>query len=237
MKGIIYIGHGEPVKGSGYDPGAVNSNLKLEEFQIAKGIGMGAFEFLKNYDLDIAIYNLDAKMNLNERIVHANKSGADFIIEIHLNAYTGTAYGTEAWYYPGTPKGRILADAICKEVSKTLGIPQRSNGVDDGGDKSGTQFGIVTKTRPVAVLVETCFITTNSEAQKVDTLPEQKAAGAAIGLGVVKAYGLKERIPVKPSYYSVIVEHFGSEEDAKAAGAKIKESFGYYNYVVKSTNK
>ncbi|MFZ2538127.1 MAG: N-acetylmuramoyl-L-alanine amidase [Oscillospiraceae bacterium] len=188
----IYAAHGEGANG-GYDPGAINSRLGLQEHKISVKLCEFARDELAGYECEVFVFNLDASMSLQEIIAHANKNGFDIIIAPHLNAHTSIAYGTEAYYYPNDKRGKSIADSICKELSVTLGIPQRSNGIDDGGDKASTYFGFVRQTKATAILLETCFISTDSEAKKIDEAHEQKATGQAIARGIAKALGLSKK--------------------------------------------
>ncbi|MFZ2538159.1 MAG: N-acetylmuramoyl-L-alanine amidase [Oscillospiraceae bacterium] len=207
FKFAIYAAHGEG-KGGGYDPGAINSRLGLQEHKISVKLCEFARDELAGYDCEVSVFNLDASMSLTEIIAHANKGGFDIIIAPHLNAHTDVAYGTEAYYYPNDKLGKAIADSICKELSIALSIPQRSNGVDDGGDKASTYFGFVRQTKPTAILLETCFITTDSEAKKVDEAHEQKATGQAIARGIVKTLGLKQKAVPTRNKYSIIITGF-----------------------------
>ncbi len=232
MKGCIYIGHGKSANG-GYDPGAVNERLQLHEFKLCREIGKYAHAALKEYDgLTVDLVNEDGNLNLNERINHANKGGYDWIVEIHLNSFSSqTANGTEAYYYKGTESGRKIADNVCRELSEALGIVQRSNGVkgDDGGDKVTDYFGIVVRTKPAAVLVETLFISNDNEVKKIIDAAGQRKAGEAIARGIAAAFGLKKKDPEKTMRY-LWVGHFSTLEGAEAAKRKI-DALGYYNKI------
>ncbi len=232
MKGCIYIGHGKSANG-GYDPGAVNERLQLHEFKLCREIGKYAHAALKEYeDLTVDLVNDDGSLNLNERISHANKGGYDWIVEIHLNSFSSqTANGTEAYYYKGTEDGRKIADHVCRELSKALGIFQRSNGVkgDDGGDKVTDYFGIVVRTKPAAVLVETLFISNDNEVKKIINAEGQRKAGEAIARGIAAAFGLRKKEPEKTMRY-LWVGHFSTLEGAEAAKRKI-DALGYYNKI------
>ncbi|MFZ2539611.1 MAG: N-acetylmuramoyl-L-alanine amidase [Oscillospiraceae bacterium] len=195
----IYAAHGEG-KGGGYDPGAINIRLGLQEHKISVNLCKYTRDELAGYECEVSVFNLDASMSLLEIIAHANKNKFDVILAPHLNAHTDVAYGTESYYYPGDKRGKLIADCICKELSSALGIPQRSNGIDDGGDKASAYYGFIRQTKATAILLETCFITTDSEARKVDEANEQKSTGQAIARGIVKALGLKQKaVATKPA--------------------------------------
>ena len=194
----LYAAHGKSLHG-GYDSGAVNHRLNLHEHQLSVALCKWTADALSLYECEVETMNMEGDMDLNQIIAHANRSRFDVILTPHLNAHTGTAYGTEAYYYPNDKMGRAVADHICKELSVTLNIPQRSNGIDDGGDKASTYFGFVRDTKPTAILLETCFLSTDSEAKKVDENHEQKAVGQAVARGIATGcgFGKKTNVPDK----------------------------------------
>lgn len=190
------IGHGITDDGR-YNPGAVSGNF--HEFKIAKEIGKYAQEYFnKNYSDRADLMNYEGNLTLEQRISKCQDDTYDFIAEIHLNAGGGT--GVECYYKNGNEKGRKYADAICDNIAAALGIPQRKNWTDeDGGDKvkldenGNDYFGIIRRTKPTAVLIETVFIDTKSDLDKVKTASGQKKCGEAIAKAVASVRGLKKK--------------------------------------------
>ena len=183
MKIAILIGHGESEGGS-YDPGAVNGSY--QEFRIAREIGKAAQERLQAvYGASCELVNYDGSLSLSERIRRFRGREADFLAEIHLNAGSDTAAGTEVWYYPGDQAGKKYAAAISAAVSAALGLPDR-------GAKASDYYGVIRQTGPTACLVETCFIS-SSDLDKVKDAAGQALAGRAIADGIAKAAGLSAR--------------------------------------------
>ena len=189
------VGHGKSASG-GYDSGATNG--KYHEFKIAREIAKYAQEYYnKHYSEHADLMNYRGTLSLQERINKLKDDTYSFIAEIHLNAGGGT--GTECYYHHRSTKGKKYADKICKNIAEALGIKQRSNGTDDGGDKiklgsKGTDyFGIIRSTKPCAVIIETVFIDTKDDLDKVKTAAGQKKCGEAIAKAVASARGLKEK--------------------------------------------
>ena len=235
----IIVGHGKS-KSGGYDSGAVSKDGKIHEFKIAKEIAKCCFEYLNaNYMTTASLMNYNGDLYLTERIKEVNKSNYKFIAEIHLNAGGGT--GTETYYYHGSPTGRKVADQISKEISSALGIKQRSNGTDDGGDKiklnnnGKDYFAIVRDTNPTAVLVESVFIDTESDLAKVKTAAGQKICGEAIAKGIALGLGLKPIIKEQPiedkKLYRVCVGAYSVKSNADAMKAGL-EKLGFDAYIV-----
>lgn len=202
---ICFItGHGKGASG-GYDPGAVSGGC--HEFKIAREIAKHAQAYYNaNYTEHADLMNYEGDLYLTERIAKVNASNYDFIAEIHLNAGGGT--GTECYYHKGSAIGRKYADAICDAVAAALGVPQRPNGTDDGGDKiklnsaGKDYFAIIRETKPTAVLVETVFIDNSADLDKLKTAEGQRKCGEAIAKAVAQVRGAKRReaaLPQKPT--------------------------------------
>ena len=197
MGKILYIvGHGVSSNGA-YDPGAVSGGY--EEFKIAKEIAKYAQEYYnKTYSEQADLMNYNGTLSLQNRINRLQDDTYDFIAEIHLNA--GGGRGVECYYMNGNEKGREYADKICDYISDILAVPQRPNWVDeDGGDKvkldeyGNDYFGIIRRTKPTAVLVETVFIDTPSDLEAVKTAAGQKKCGESIAQAVAKVRGVKKK--------------------------------------------
>lgn len=240
MSKICFIvGHGKS-KSGGYDPGACANGA--QEYKIAKEIAEYAQTYYNaNFTEQADIMNENADLYLSDRIKKVNQMGYDFVAEIHLNAGGGT--GTECYYHKGSEIGKKYADAICKEIAAALGIKQRSNGVDDGGDKvklgSGGRdyFAIIRETACTVALIETVFIDTASDLAKVNTPDGQAACGAAIAEAVAKVRGAKRKTVSagKPtgSLYRVQVGAFRERANAEAMLQKIKDA-GFADAFIKS---
>ena len=238
----ICAGHGKSTKSTAYDPGAIGNGF--EEYQIIREIAKYAYAFLKtNYDCNPELINYNKELNLNERVIYCNKNKFDFVAEVHMNAFTSnTPTGTEAYYNDNT--GKKVADNVCKNIASTLNVPQRSNGIDDGGDKATTYFGIVCRTTMPAILIETCYITTPGDVIKVSDDSGRKNAGIAIAKGIATGLNL---VPLKSSStsdkqvsavkYYVQVGSFGIDsknaDDYKAKLIKL----GFENTIIMKNSK
>ncbi len=231
MAKICFIaGHGKSKKG-GYDSGAVSKDGKFHEFKIVKKIAKHAQTYYNStYTEQADCMNYDGDLYLSERIKEANSNNYDFVAEIHLNAGGGT--GVECYYSKGNAKGQKYADMICKNISNTLGIKQRSNGKDDGGDKvklnsSGDDyFGIIRQTEMTSVLVECAFIDTELDLSRVNSTEGQKMCGEAIAKAVAEVRGLRPKVDADKIkvVYRVQTGAFSSLDNAKKQMEKIKKA-------------
>lgn len=92
---------------------------------------------------------------LKAEVKKANASNADWFLAVHFNAGGGT--GTEVWYYTGNNKGYNMAKTMSANVANALGLRNR-------GAKSTTSLYVVKNTNMPAVLLETCFVDTKTDA-------------------------------------------------------------------------
>ncbi len=230
MKKIAFLaGHGKGKSGC-YDPGAVSGGY--HEFKIAREIAKYAQAYYtKNYDEQADLINYNGDLYLTERISKVNAADYDFIAEIHLNAGGGT--GTECYYHKGNENGRKYADAISRGIAAALGVPQRQNGTDDGGDKiklndaGRDYFAIIRDTKPTAVLIETVFISCASDLAKVKTADGQRKCGEAIAKAVAEVRGAKRKAPepvVSGKLYKVQTGAFASRENAERQLAAVRKA-------------
>ena len=177
------VGHGKSDRG-GYDSGAVNG--AYHEFNIARHIAKYATEYYNaNYNESCTLINADKKYNLNERIQLVNKFDFDFIAEFHLNSHTKPATGTECYYYTGDKTGKKYAQSITKAIAAAFGIRNR-------GAKGSTYYGIIRKTKPTAVLIETMFINSD-DLEHIKTAEGQKKCGQAIARAVAEVRKAKPK--------------------------------------------
>lgn len=198
----IIVGHGKS-KSGGYDSGAVNGNY--HEFKIAREIARYAYEYYNaTYNEQCDLMNYNGDLYLSDRIKLANAKRYNFVAEIHLNAGGGT--GSEVYYSIGSAKGKAIAAAISKNISKAFGI--RNRGAKTKRGANGDYFGIIRQTSMEAVLVETVFIDTK-DLDNVKTAAEQRACGIAIAKAIASARGVKAKAktpapvvqPTKKIYY------------------------------------
>ncbi len=221
------VGHGKSQSG-GYDSGAVNGSY--HEFKIAREIAKYAADYLNaNYDIKADLMNYDGNLYLTERIKKVNAANYDFIAEIHLNAGKGT--GPEVYYYHGSPTGKKHAEAISAAISSAFGI--RNRGAKVKLNKSGKDyFAIIRDTKPCAVLVETVFIDTASDLEKVKTAAGQKKCGEVIAQAIADVMGLKmkEASPETDKLYRVQVGAFSDPKNAENTVEKLKKA-GFEAYI------
>ena len=192
MKISVCIGHGKSQSGQ-YDSGAVASGY--QEFKLARAIGKCLKQELSKYNCTVDLINYDGDKNLAERIKYVNSKGYDLNMELHLNAGGGT--GPEVYYKHKSKQGKALAAAISKSIATNLGLKDRGarTKLISGQD----YFGCVREIKCMSFLVETVFIDTKGDRDKVIYASGQEQCAKAIATAVAKYYGLGRKETPKPA--------------------------------------
>ena len=192
MKISVCIGHGKSQSGQ-YDSGAVASGY--QEFKLARAIGKYLKQELSKYNCTVDLINYDGDKNLAERIKYVNSKGYDLNMELHLNAGGGT--GPEVYYKHNSKQGKALATAISKSIATNLGLKDR--GAKTKLVSGQDYFGCVREIKCMSFLVETVFIDTKGDRDKVIYASGQEQCAKAIAAAVAKYYGLGRKETPKPA--------------------------------------
>lgn len=95
-------------------------------------------------------------------------SGADYLVSIHLNA--GGGKGSEV--FAMSTAGKALAAKVLSALV-ALGFTNR-------GVKDGSNLYVIKRSQPVAILIEVCFVDTQSDADLYNSLGSEKIASAIV---------------------------------------------------------
>jgi N-acetylmuramoyl-L-alanine amidase len=200
------------------DPGHGGSDrrstgrLKLiTEADVNLYVSLHLRDFLKEAGAEVIMSRVtDATVDLKERSVMANKSGADFFISIHHNApgkaddswtnYTSTYYHATEKDYEYEPSERDLA----KYIQRDLAYAMRNSGGLGSFDGTYSDYWIYPKmgfsvlrlTEIPSVLVEAGFFTNNFEERRLalDEFNRIQAWGIFRGIARYLAAGIPELI-------------------------------------------
>ena len=176
----IYCGHGKSTDGS-WDPGTTY-NGKTEAalmLPITKAVvkHLRASGVTVYTDVDSGENN---NINMIKQVEEANKKGVDVFVSLHCDWYKAPT-GTLPLYYPGSSKGKKLAECINKHVMKDTGIGTR--GLDDRGDLYELKA-----TNMPACIFECGSI--KHDADEWDTAAECDVYGKAIAKGICEYLGV-----------------------------------------------
>ncbi len=172
---VIDPGHGGP------DTGAVGID-GLRETDVVLDISKKVAKHLSKQGVIVRLTrdrNID--INLEKRVLIANRLKADAFISIHANAtrgYRRDISGIETYFYSGV-RGRQLASEIQTElVALPGGSPNR--GVRQN------RFYVIRKTDMPAALVEVGFVTGRLDSRLLSQLNHRKEISFAIAKGILQ---------------------------------------------------
>lgn len=164
-------GHG------GSDPGALGYLSAYPERVINYAIASKLAATLKNKGANVYMLNTQGNTySLEQRVAFAAKNNPQIFVSVHSNSstYSPSAAGTEAYYYNYWSTG--LAQFVSKNVASALGTTNR-------GQKHG-YFYVTRSTRYPAILVETGFMSNQTEYHKLIDDGYQSNVAAAISNGI-----------------------------------------------------
>src|SRR5690625_3255077 len=125
---------------------------------------------------------------LQERTNKANNANADILVSCHHNANTGkwgNWTGTETYYYPGSTKGKQLAQALHPSVVKAYGLRDR-------GIKSAN-FHMLRESRMPAILIEGGFMDSTIDIKKLRDKKVLKQAGKNLADAIANYFNLNKK--------------------------------------------
>ena len=165
MRILVNAGHG------GKDCGACGNGLR--EAEVNKTISTTLVSYLRSFGYDVTLYQQTKSVNDVWRF--ENKSNYDLLISIHCNSFNSTSNGHEVLYYPTSSRGEKLAQSIQTSLVQTVGLRDR-------GIKPRSNLCVLKRTKSIAVLVETAFISNPNEARLLRDKPDLFARAIAIGV-------------------------------------------------------
>lgn len=166
--------------------------------------------------------------NLSNIVAKCNAHSVDLDISIHLNAGGGT--GTEVWYYTGDGTGKSKAAAVSAAVAKALGIKDR-------GPKPSSDLYVLRNTEATAILVECCFVDSQTDAaawsaDKCAKAIVEAVTGSAVSGGSVSSGGTVPSGAASGYTGSSIVDYLKSigKDSSFAARQQYAAQYGISGY-------
>ena len=171
---VIDAGHGGEE-----EPGCIFGNVyeKNIDLQIAKKLEE---KLSQVYTKVIMTRTEDVNVYLNERARIANRANADIFVSIHQNALENDTLtsGIETWYNPEKDTvSKILAQNIQDNIIK-------ETNAENLGIKESTGLIVTKNTEMASCLVETGFLSSTTERQKLvsDLYQDKLVEGIANGI-------------------------------------------------------
>ena len=200
----ILISSGHTLKGTGV--GANGYINESEENRILSKIVVKYLQFA-GHEVDYYEVN-EGKDYLAKQVAAANSKDYDLVVQIHFNAFklTENAMGTETYYI--SDSGKVWAEKVNDKLSTVF----KSRGV-----KKGTGLYWLKNTRPIAILIETCFVDSKHDT---DTYKVNKEH-----IGKLIAEGINRKEISMPSevFYRVIAGSYSNKENAQKQIENLKK--------------
>ena len=152
--------------------------------------------------------------SLQKRVKISNDNKCDFFISLHCNSGTSTAMGTETLIAGKGGLAEVYAKKVQSEICTSLGTLNRGVRVDTEYLKS--KLYVLHNTLCPAILIETGFITNQSDAKKLTDEPQKFARSIA------KAFSDNSYSPV----FSDIGTHWAKEYIEKLHTMGLVNGFG-----------
>ena len=202
MKVLISSGH--TLKGTGI--GANGYINESEENRILSKIVVKYLEYA-GHEVDYFEIN-EGKDYLAKQVAEANSKDYDLVVQIHFNAFklTDNSMGTETLYV--SESGKVWAEKVNDKLSTVF----KSRGV-----KKGTGLYWLKNTKPIAILIETCFVDSKHDT---DTYKVNKEH-----IGKLIAEGINRKEISMPSevFYRVIAGSYSNKENAQKQIENLKK--------------
>ncbi len=173
-RGVIFVdaGHG------GRDPGAVGNGIQEKDVVLSMSLKLGQALQSMGYTVYYARTN-DVEIDLEPRVALAQRVNADVFVSIHANSLdsrNSSVNGVETFHARNSTVGRELASYVQSQIISATGANNR--GVKAAG------FYVIAKTSMPAILVETGFVTSPTEASNLSNPNYQKQMADAIARGI-----------------------------------------------------
>ena len=111
---------------------------------------------------------------LSQGVSKANAQAIDLFCSLHMNAYNGSAHGTECWIYSTSSKSKTAAQRI---VTNLVSI-----GLTNRGVKTSTKYYELRNTKAPAIIIETGFCDNTGDANLINHNLDKVARVIAEGI-------------------------------------------------------
>lgn len=202
----LRAGHSPKALGS---IGILNEHIEMKRFyQAVKAV-------LEKYGHKVVDCNSDADTEageLVEGITKANNANVDLFISLHMNAFDGTAHGTEMWVKNQSSSAYSIAQKLVDNFVE-LGFVNR-------GVKFSSEFYEMNHSNAPNIISEICFCDSQTDVDIIYKYSWQE-------LAYIFANAIDSSIPVKSD---------GDTSSESGNNETIDESLNMYNLVTKDEN-
>jgi len=180
---VLDAGHGMGNRTSKvYDPGAIMGDIQEAVLNLKYAREVEELLKEKGYDVIQTRTDNQTEVPLGKRASIANDAGADLFVSVHCNASTSkNSRGVIVYHYPGSERGESAAKSVRKNLVKIL-----DEEVEDFDSSLGSimeeAFYVLKHTKMPAILVETGFLTNETDRNYLLNNPRTIARGIADGI-------------------------------------------------------
>lgn len=226
MKIALDAGHGLNTAGKRTPDG-------VREWTLNNAVANYIAEYLKGYATTFRVDDTTGKTDiaLNTRRNNAVNKGANLLISIHHNAYTGKwndATGVEAFRHTlySHKQAKELNGKLAEAISKSTGLKNR-------GAKKGL-LGVIATSKIPCVLCEGGFMDSRNDNKVITSVEGQKAYAKAVADTIISYYGLK-KADTKKSYAGTF-PNLGTKGYLKVGdkGINVKRLQAFLNWCINS---
>lgn len=187
---IIDAGHGGADSGAVAGDGTLEKDLNLEIALLLKDyLESDGINVILTRDKDESIHDISADTlreqkvsDIHNRMKLMENTDDCIFVSIHQNSFTRSEYsGSQVFYTPDIPSGKLLAECIQKSVVNTL---QKDNKRET--KQCSDSVYLIYNAKKTAVLVECGFMTNKNELEKLKNKDYQKELSKAIGDGIIE---------------------------------------------------
>ena len=224
MKYFICVGHAN-YGGGVYSSADGTKHGGVNEYKYNKELAPHVVKWLEKagHKAVLCIAPEGKLHSLNEEIDYfigeEHKDDYDLSVQLHLNAFNGSAHGTEVYAY--NAEGLKVAERICKKLATVW---------TDRGAQIKTGLYWTRKTKAKAVLIESFFCDNRSDYQKAKKIGmdahAKLIAEGIVGKSISGSTGKpssKPAVPAKPTGKAKYIVQAGAFSDKKNADALVKK--------------
>ena len=180
MTVVIDPGHGYGKSATSIDPGAMG---EVVEQEVVLAISKKLATALQEAGANVVRLKTESQFLLTkERPIYARGYGCDLYLSIHANKATGSAKGSEVYYF--TSYSQPLAAAISKSVSSYFTNNVYSDGADKNRGAKYSYYHVTLQQDFPSVLVEIGFVDHIEDAMAMASSTHQKGIAKAIVSGI-----------------------------------------------------
>ena len=184
-------------------------------------------ELYENVQIILTRIDNASNPSLSDRAKQANNEQCDLFLSCHLNAFNGTARGTETIHsIYANDKFRAFSKMLGVNLSQALDIPFRRTFSKEGNN--GDYYGVIRETTMPAMIIEALFL----DNQLDNNAYNPYKISESIADSIVKEYNLKlkNQETLKNILYRVICGSFGSKENADKRVQELKKA-GFDSFI------